>query len=302
MLYHYVEKHLNPAEPLQVDAADYEAIGKARLSTNQALAVEDKYSLILQNYFEFEQQLHRLALKNLLYRGSEWSDFVDDIRDVNRVIMNLLSAQRMYIDQVPQHLNRVFSPSDSQSKEFVAARMVEFNKSTGYRILYTLRNHAQHGEFPVQSLSLNSEWFENRQLKHCLHTATAFAHRGDLVRNKALNAKVREEISAMPEKIDLAPFVRENMSSFARLHRAARDEFRPRLEESDFSLRVAYDRFAAHAGRKPVGLCIAQSGDDGTEVDSHSIFLEAIDRRVRLEQESETLTNMEQHYVSSRKE
>ena len=301
MQYHYIERLLNPAAPIQAEAADFVAIAAARLSTTQALAVEDKYSLILQNYFEFEQELHRLALKNLLYRGNRWTDFVDDIRDVNRVLMNLLSAQRMYVDQIPQHLNRVFAPSDSQSKAFVAATRTECDGSSGYRILYTLRNHAQHGEFPVQSLSLGSKWLEDGQLRHCSHTATAFAHRDDLVQNKGLNAKVRAEVAALPEKIDLDPLVRENMSSFARLHRVVRDELRPRLEESDSALRAAYARFEEHAGRKPKGLYIVQSGDDGAEIDSHSVFLEGIERRVRLELESATMTNMEQHYVSGRK-
>ena len=301
MPYHYIERLLSPAAPLQAGSADFEAIAKARLSTNHALAIEDKYSLILQNYFEFEQQLHRLALENLLYRGSRWTDFVDDIRNVNRVLMNLLSAQRMYVDHIPQHLNKIFAPSDLQSEAFVAATRAEFDGSSGYRLLYTLRNHAQHGEFPVQSLSLGSKWLEEGQLRNCSHTATAFAHRDDVVQNKDLNAKVRTEVSAMPEKIDLVPFARENMSSFARLHRVVRDALRPQLEESDSVLKTAYVRFEQHAGRKPIGLYIVQSGDDGAEIDSHSVFLEGIERRVRLEQESATITNMEQHYVSGRK-
>lgn len=265
------------------------------------MAIEDKYSLILQNYFEFEQQLHRLALENLLYRGSRWSDFVDDIRNVNRVLMNLLSAQRMYVDQIPRHLNTVFAPSDSQSQVFVCATRSEFDVTSGYRILYALRNHAQHGEFPVQSLSLGSKWLEDGEVRYCAHTAIAFAHRDDLVQNKDLNAKVRAEILMMPEKIDLAPLVRENMSSFARLHQVVRDELRARLLESDSAIRTAYIRFEEHAGRKPIGLYIVQSGEDGVEIASHSVFMESIERRVRLEQESATITNMEKHYVSGRK-
>jgi len=301
MPYHLIERLLNPAAPIEAEASDFDAIARARLATTRALAIEDKYSLVLQNYFEFEQQLHRLALENLLYHSNRWTDFVDDIRDVNRVLMNLLGAQRMYVDQIPQHLNTVFAPSEAQAKTFVAATRTEFDGSRGYRIMYTLRNHAQHGEFPVQSLSLGSKWLEEGQLRHCSHTATAFAHRDDLVQNKDLNAKVRSEFSAMPEKIDLSPLVRENISSFARLHRIVREELRPRLEESDIVLRTAYARFEEHAGRKPIGLFIVQSGDDGAEIDSHSVFLEGIDRRVRLEQESATMTNMEQHYVSGRK-
>jgi hypothetical protein len=301
MPYHFIERLLSPAAPIEAAASDFDAIASARLTTTQALAIEDKYSLILQNYFEFEQQLHRLSLAYLLFRDSRWTDFVDDIRDVNRVLMNLLGAQRMYVDQIPQHLNKVFAPSESQSRTFVAATRTEFDGSPGYRILYALRNHAQHGEFPVQSLSLDSKRLEEGQLKHYSHTATAFAHRDDLVQNKGLNAKVRAEVSAMPEKIDLSPLVRENMSSFARLHLVVREELRPRLNESDSALRTAYARFEEHAGRKPIGLYIVQSGDDGAEIDSHSIFLEGIERRVRFEQESATITNMEQHYVSGRK-
>jgi len=301
MPYHYIERLLDPAAPIQADAADFEAIANARVSTIQALATEDKYSLVLQNYFEFEQQLHRLALQNLMYRGSRWSDHVDDIRDVNRVLMNLLSAQRMYVDQIPQHLNSVFAPSDDQSNVFVVATRAEFDGALGYRFMYTLRNHSQHGEFPVQSLSLGSKWLEEGSLRHCSHTATAFAHRDDLVQNKDLNSKVRTEVSAMPEKIDLAPLVRENMSSFARLHRVVRDLLRPRIGESDSALKTAHFRFEQHAGRKPIGLYIVKSADDGSEIDSHSVFLEGIERRVRLEQDSATMTNMEQHYVSGRK-
>jgi hypothetical protein len=302
MIYRYIERLQAPAAPIQVLADDFERIAKARLSTTEALAVEDKYLLILQNFFEFEQQLHRLALQHLLYPKNEWDDFIDDVRDTNRVIMNLLGAQRMYIDQVPQHLSRILTTNDIQTNAFDMAKNNEYDNSLGYRILYALRNHAQHGDFPIQSLSLRSKWIANGQARRCSTIAIAFVHRDDLVQNKALNSKVRQEIASMPNEIDLAPLVRESMSSFARLHINFRDGLRSILKESDSTIKEAYALFEKHAGRKPMGLYIVQSKEDGTEIDSHGIFLDGIERRVRLENEISMITNMEQHYVSSYKE
>jgi hypothetical protein len=90
------------------------------------------------------------------------------------------------------------------------------------------------------------------------------------------------------------------MSSFARLHRVVRDTLRERIEVSDSVLKVGHARFEEHAGRKPIALYIVHSAEDGTEIDSHTVFLEAIERRTRLGMQSATLTNMEQHYVSGR--
>lgn len=302
MPYRYIEKVLNAsAAPLHATEMEFLATGAARVCTAQALAMEDKYSLILQNYFEFEQALHRLALENLLYRANKWTDHVDNIRDVNRVLMNLLTAKKMYVDQIPQHINRIYAPSDAESRLFTEATRKEFDGFLGYRVMYTLRNHAQHGDFPVQSLSLGSTWQEDGQARHCAHTAIAFAHRDDVVQNTDLNAKVRAEVSEMPEKIDLVPLVRESMSCFARLHRTMRETIGERLANAESTLKHAHAHFEAHAGRRPVALYIVHVGDDGSELESHSIFLDALERRARLELQSATLTNMEQHYVSGLK-
>lgn len=292
------ERVLNPAGDIEITEAQFLEIGRSRLIVMEALAIEEKYALLLQNYFELERVFHDLALSTLLFRGSTWTERIDEVHTVNRHLVNLLSAAKMYVDHVPQHLNEMFVPSEAESRAFAKETSNEFESVLGYRVLSALRNHAQHADFPIQSLSLGSKWVEEDGVRRCRHTATAFIHRDVLTRNAKINAKVRSELSSLGETIDVKPLLREYLSSFARIHVAVRSISKQLIEASDRILESAQGRYKSEVNPNPAGLAAIELSESGTHVRTHSVFTDAIVRRERLERRSSTLSNLHKHFVS----
>lgn len=299
MKYLFIEKLLDAAAPLEANAAEFEAIVASRSCGNHALAIEEKYSLVLRNFFEFERELHRLNLESLTTKLTTADMLLDGLRDVNRVLMNLMSAQRTYCDHVPQHLNDICGEASAEAEAFKQKTSEEFDSCLGYKVTTGLRNHAQHSGFPVHFLSLDSKWREDEHRRICDHVIRAQFLREDIVGNRKVNGLVRAAISEMSEKVDVMPLVRESMSSFARLHLHVREMLLSRVNESDRQLEAAYEKFEKHAKRKPVGLNVVRIDHAGKEIDSCTIALLGRDRRRHLERQSGVLINMERHSLNS---
>ena len=299
MKYLLIQKLLDAAPPLESSETEFEAIVASRSCGNHALAIEEKYSLVLRNYFEVEREIHRLNLESITTKTITAGMLLDGIRDVNRVLMNLMSAQRTYVDHVPQHLNDICGANSVEAEGFKTKTSEEFDSCLGYKVTTGLRNHAQHSGFPVHFLSLESKWREEEHPRICDHLVRAQFLRDDIVGNMKVGALVRTAIAKMPEKVDVIPLVRESMSSFARLHLHVRETLLSRVNESDRRLEAAYEKFEKHAERKPVGLNVIRIDDTGNEIGGCTIALLGRDRRKHLEEQSGVLVNMERHSLCS---
>lgn len=297
---HYVlrQRVMNSNGKIPISKEEFDQIVCARAVNHEALAIEEKYYILLQNYFDLERAIHDLALSNLLFRAQRWSEHVDNIHAINRELLNLLSAAKAYLDQVPQHLNAVFAPSKAESETFDKMTKNEFDAVFGYRVMSVLRNHAQHGDFPVQSLELGGKWTHDNDMKLCRNGATGFIHLDALRQNQKVNAKVRAELQSLGEKLDLKPLVRQYMSSLSRLHTFVRNSMADIAQESDQTIRAMHSRFCDQVDPKPTALAAMSVDENGGFVEPQAIFLDGLDRREYLLKRCSTVENLEFHFVS----
>lgn len=298
MYYVLRQRILNSSADFPISQEKFDEIARARVVAHQALALEEKYYMLLQNYFDLERVIHDLALSDLLFPALRWSDYVDKIHAVNRQILNLLSAAKAYIDQVPQHLNSIFMPSKAESEMFVSMTNAEFDANFGYRIMCALRNHAQHGDFPVQSLELGSIWTRNEDQRLCRSGATAFIHLDALRYNPKVRAKTRLELESYGEKLDLKPLVRQYMSSFSRLHIFVRGMIFEVAGKSEQLIREVHNDFCKRVEVKPSALAAMSVNEENMVIEVHAVFLDGLDRWRHLLQRSSTIVNLDLHCVS----
>lgn len=114
-------------ERIPLTSEEHARIVHAKDAIITSIGIEEKFDLILENYVEYEDELLKLALRrqvsywNLAYQASQ-----DDKLFVARKLLNLLSAARLYVDQMPQDLGRLFS----SDKETVTAIKASFVSST----------------------------------------------------------------------------------------------------------------------------------------------------------------------------
>lgn len=92
---------------IDLTESDWIALRAALNGAKHALAIEEKYDLVVRNEMAFERSVLDAALENLFRPSGSWSEFMNHVQESNLVLMNLLSTCRMYVDHVPQHLGKV---------------------------------------------------------------------------------------------------------------------------------------------------------------------------------------------------
>ena len=125
-----------------------------------AVGLEEKIKLLLDNYEEFEAELVRLADdgKRILSPATALMDRMQARMILNRRIVNVLTACRLYLDQSEHAISELF---DDRSDEVNAAeerRSTAYDNNPSYRFMEALRNHVQHRGLLVQCLSFRHSY------------------------------------------------------------------------------------------------------------------------------------------------
>jgi hypothetical protein len=105
---------------IELSEAEFNALHVAKKGLFIALAIEEKYGYIVGNFREFEFSLLEHSLDGVLRFDAEWSDLSSHIQKFNRLLVNLLTACRLYHDQVDREVAQICG-SGSQERAKVKA-------------------------------------------------------------------------------------------------------------------------------------------------------------------------------------
>ena len=134
---------------------EFEVLRKSRSILVTAQGSEEKFRLVLENLWEYEETRLQLALRTP-EMPTEYDPFWDGVFLLNRRLINLLTTCRMYIDQTISDFGRLTGDrGDIQIKELFSR---QYDDRLGYRVMETLRNYAQHESFPITSAQYYSGW------------------------------------------------------------------------------------------------------------------------------------------------
>lgn len=220
---------------------------------------------------------------------------------MNGSLLNLLSSTKAYLDQRPQHLNDIFGRDSAQTTAFVHSTHAEFDTHFEYRVISGLRNHLQHGDFPVKWLEFSSGWTTTEGKKEsCAHKIAAFLSIDDLTRNDKIRALTRVELGALGQsRMDVKPLVRAYVSSIARLHFNVRTFTEQETQLNEERVLGLITRARVGAIEIPVGLSAIAVSETGQIREQIPVFTDNIDRRKHLSKHSSVITNIEKHFVSA---
>jgi len=140
---------VNRDDSVDLTQSEFENAKVSKVGIMEALFIEELLDMVLKNYTEFEETIYSLGLKSMMHLNGGWKTHIDDILLVNRRLINLLTSCRIYVDHVPQKLQRIYGKQHPILNEFKQATKREYDSSLGYRFCYALRNFAQHGDLPV---------------------------------------------------------------------------------------------------------------------------------------------------------
>jgi hypothetical protein len=128
-------------------------------------------------------------------------------------LSNFLAAASAFRDRAGTRLRERHGPASVQNRHLKAGIKSAYDASLPYRLLYNLRNYAQHHDSPLSMIPIHGE----RQISGEVEfTVSLVLKPKEMLRSKEIQKSFRAELSRQPDEIQLVPLVK----AYFRLHGA----------------------------------------------------------------------------------
>jgi len=184
---------------------EYENISKEISELEKFRSEEALYNLIELNYQDLEAKIDFYLNQYVVNPKADFVEFSFQFLDLNRLILNLLSSIRTYLDHTETRLNRTFGDNSDEYKLFKTLISECFDNHFAYRFLEKLRNYSQHCGMPTGSINITDD--ENgKSLKLLLV-------RDDLLKNfSSWGAIVKPDLQSQSDEFDIIPLFKQKNS------------------------------------------------------------------------------------------
>jgi hypothetical protein len=287
---------LAPTPEVEISADEYSLLGTARSVLSSALAVEEKYEILIANFLALETQLLNVAATNAVRNTLTYSEFFEIRSALNVHAVNLLTAARLYLDQLPQDVADCL-PGDADAAERVKARCSkEYDEHFEYRFMEALRNHVQHRGMPIHFVRQDARWTSIGEDGRMEFTVDIAAQRRYLEEDEKFKKALLGEIAG---DVDLKAACRRYVESLSAIHEFARHLIAEVTKSARARLESVHKRYAEVYSEKLTGLT-ASAMDDGREISSVPLLLDWDDVRLELQKRNSQLVNLHKRYVTGR--
>jgi hypothetical protein len=148
---------------VSITEQEYADIRQRREFLLEALFIEEKFDLVVDNYLEFETDLLDSAAREMVRGVQTWTAFQAERNQMNRRVINLLSSCRLYLDHTRHHLSNMGKVGKDAAAIIGAKISAQYDGSLGYRAMEALRNYVQHRGYPIHGVTFNASWIDNRE-------------------------------------------------------------------------------------------------------------------------------------------
>ncbi len=287
---------LAPAPELEISAEEFSSLQAAKSILSSAFSIEEKYEILVTNFLALETQLIDIAVTNVVRNTLSYSEFFETRSSLNVRMVNLLTAARLYLDQLPQDIADCL-PSNDTAPSLVNARCSkEDDEHFEYRFMEALRNHAQHRGIPIHFISQGAHWTSHDEYGRMEYVVDIVAQRRYLEEDEKFKKLILEEVSG---DVDLTAACRRYIESLSTINQFARDLIAESVNASRQAIEGTRKRYSELCAENLLGLS-AMALQDGREISSVPLLLEWDDVRLALQQRNSQLVNLRKRYATGR--
>jgi hypothetical protein len=247
---------LDTKPPLLLDISDqeYVELKVASDSLSEALFIEEKFDIIVGNTFELEVEMLRCTEKFLMFSDTS---FTLEKLVLNRRIVNLLTACRLYFDHTGHHLSTLLGKNSDEFNDIRRRASEQYDNCFGYRFMEAMRNFVQHRGYPIGELSPSSG-LANRSVEvdhspsrgqPVRYDITPVVSVADLKKDGTFKRAILNEIERMdPPAVNLKLAIREYVEGISRIHGVTRRHLEDKISVWENTLKVAAGRIERTLG------------------------------------------------------
>jgi hypothetical protein len=286
---------LDEAPNIEITKVEFDDFERSRNILSNALAIEEKYEILIANYVDFEKQILNMTADYMVRGPVDHSHFFDIRLNLNIRLVNLLTAARLYVDQLSTHVQECI-PNVPITKEQVKSLFSkEYDENQDYRFMEALRNYVQHRGLPVHWTKQGFRWTSSKKdglLEYSIDMASQLS---DLAEDDKFKKKVLAEL---PENIDLKLATRCYVESISNVHESVRNMIADSVKSAREVIENAHRRYEAVYSEKLSALCACKFSN-GNIVSGIHLFLGMDDVRLKLQKRNRKLGNLKKRYVTS---
>lgn len=185
------------------------------------------------NYEEIYKSMDKFSYEYSQDSSMSWIKMDNMTLEINRHILNFLSACRTFLDHTETSINRRFGTKSKQLEKFKLACSNEYDNNFSYRFLYKLRNYAQHCGLPAGNISIGSTETSSEEVEYFISVKF---DRDSLLNNyDSWGIPVKGELQELPSLFEVNRYIDEVMVSFERINLVLIEERLPNtLEGADY--------------------------------------------------------------------
>jgi hypothetical protein len=283
------------ARSVRISRADFETYQRAQRTLARALGIEELYEILVSNFLEFETFVLDAASQAAVRTVAPYLEQHRLRIGATVKLVNLLSAARMYVDQVPKKVRDCFSPGQEEMDRVKAEFSKEYDAHIEYRFIEAVRNYAQHYGTPVHWTQRGMGWTSLKQDGRLEYHVEIASLRSFLKQDGSFKVQVLEEL---PERVDLRSCVRRYLESVSKVHHYVRKLLTKPVERSRRALASAHRRFPQKNRTVDVALVAVRSS--GKVRDEIPLLLAWDKMRKDLASLNRELINLHKTHVTGR--
>lgn len=224
----------------------------------QAVAFEERIHLVVDNLHELECDLLRLAHKSLLWPETLHRSAMQERLLLDRRIINLLTASRLYLDHSAHAISDIFGKQSIELVSFKAETARLYDSRFGYRFMEALRNAVQHRVLAVNSITYTSGASGELFTEFAVKPSVEFEQ---LERDDGFKPAMLHEAKKLGKTLDLRGPIREYVSSLVELHQFSRKLVNPRFKQAVNTWQAKAGEYSEIDGKKVEAPTLVKTDD-----------------------------------------
>ena len=297
MTYGITIASIGDASFITISAEEFERIKDAKIKLMAVLEIEEKFDLFMENYAEYERDVLCISQKQMLRGDGTWTTAMDDLLLLNRRLVNIVTAGRLYRDQVKHDISTMYGHESVAANDVETAFRREYDGVLGYRVIEALRNHIQHEALPIRNLHYGPERVSVGGRELVRFTLTPELDTAAL-RSSGFKRAVLTEIEQDQVSPNVTTFLRSFVGGLSRVHSDIR-----RLTESDLQKWELQIQRVLLLGREQlfarVGVAAVARDECGNHPEVIEVFEEFVQRLGALRRRYLNVGSLNEWFLSS---
>lgn len=251
-MYSISKKVLGQTHDMTITEEEFEQLKASRACLSSSLAIEEKYDILLSNYFELERDCLNSVLQRQLFHGDPYEQSAAFISLFNRRFVNLLTSARLYLDQVTSNAMECAPDNLGIKSSLQQWKSEAYDSCFEYRFFEALRNYVQHRGLAVHRVSFNGKWTAVSDPSAELHSwVQLYTEKKRVAGDRAFKSAVYKQMS---EKVELSRAVRVYLGLINDIHLKLRGALEGRVNEARDKISSAIKAYCDESEGNALGL------------------------------------------------